>query len=126
MPMSLALALLVAAASLWQLGPANAQRRQSPPDHRQAGVAEPPLDRSLNEEVVRLPIAVKTVDGRTHRREFVLTVFKPDGPGPFRPSSPATDAIPASARNSAAAGCCAAISCAAASPCWSRPASATG
>ena len=88
MPFAFVLALLVAAASLWPLWPAVAQVERKPGGGPGAltqppAAPEPPLDRSLNEEVVRLPIAVKTVDGRMHRREFVLTIFKPDGPGPF-------------------------------------------
>jgi dienelactone hydrolase len=67
MPPSLALALFIAISSMWPLGSA---------------VAQTVLDRSLNEEVERLPIAVKTIDG-VHQREFVLTIFKPSGPGPF-------------------------------------------
>jgi dienelactone hydrolase len=68
MPPSFALALFIAIASMWPLGSA---------------VAQTVLDRSLNEQFVLLPIAVKTVDGIVHQREFVLTIFKPSGPGPF-------------------------------------------
>jgi dienelactone hydrolase len=84
----LALALLLAGASLWSLAPAAAQVELKPGGGpgmpvQPPAAPEPPLDQSLNEEVAHLPITVKTVDGRAHRREFVLTVFKPNGAGPF-------------------------------------------
>ncbi len=41
-----------------------------------------PLDPSLNEEIVNVPIIV-AYRGGSHQREFVLSVFRPDGPGPF-------------------------------------------
>ena len=43
----------------------------------------PAPDPELNEEIVRLALALKLSSGATHRAEFVLTTFKPSGPGPF-------------------------------------------
>src|SRR5262245_57551103 len=82
------LALLLAGGCLWPLASAAAHSDRKPAGGpgtvtQPPAAAEPPLDQSLNEQVVRLPITVKTVDGRTHQREFVLTIFKPSGAGPF-------------------------------------------
>ena len=52
-------------------------RQAQPPDR------DPPPDPMLNEEIVRLPVALKLRDGGIHSREFVLTTFRPNGPGPF-------------------------------------------
>jgi dienelactone hydrolase len=43
----------------------------------------PPPDPQLNENVVKVPVTLTLQDGTLHKGEFVLTTFKPDGPGPF-------------------------------------------
>ena len=43
----------------------------------------PPPDPQLNEEVVKLPVTLTLPGGTLHKGEFVLTTFKPTGPGPF-------------------------------------------
>jgi dienelactone hydrolase len=43
----------------------------------------PPPDPQLNEKVVQVPVTLTLQDGTLHKGEFVLTTFKPDGPGPF-------------------------------------------
>src|SRR5262249_16579620 len=43
----------------------------------------PPPDPQLNEKVVKVPVTLTLQDGTLHNGEFVLTTFKPDGPGPF-------------------------------------------
>jgi dienelactone hydrolase len=43
----------------------------------------PPPDPQLNEQVVKVPVTVTLQDGTLHKGEFVLTTFKPNGPGPF-------------------------------------------
>jgi dienelactone hydrolase len=43
----------------------------------------PPPDPQLNETVVKIPVTLTLRDGTLHQGEFVLTMFKPDGPGPF-------------------------------------------
>ena len=45
--------------------------------------ANPPPDPQLNEKVVKVPVTLTLQDGALHKGEFVLTTFKPDGPGPF-------------------------------------------
>jgi dienelactone hydrolase len=42
-----------------------------------------PIESELNEEIVRLPITAELLNGNKLQRTFVLTVFKPDGAGPF-------------------------------------------
>jgi dienelactone hydrolase len=49
----------------------------------QRAVNDPPPDPVLNEEIVRLPIAIKLHGAGTYKGEFVLTTFRPNGPGPF-------------------------------------------
>jgi dienelactone hydrolase len=46
-------------------------------------VKDPDPDPAHNETIVRLPLSVKLPSGATHKGEFVLTTFKPNGPGPF-------------------------------------------
>jgi len=46
-------------------------------------LTNPDPDPALNEAVVKLPLAVTLPSGATHKGEFVLTIFKPNGPGPF-------------------------------------------
>lgn len=67
-------ALLLAAAICVPL-PSRAQSSPQPPGE----IAPDPL---LNEEIVRLPVKVRLRDG-VREREFVLTTFRPNGPGPF-------------------------------------------
>jgi dienelactone hydrolase len=43
----------------------------------------PPPDPQRNENVVKVPVTLTLQDGTLHKGEFVLTTFKPDGPGPF-------------------------------------------
>jgi dienelactone hydrolase len=43
----------------------------------------PPPDPQRNEKVVKVPVTLTLQDGTLHKSEFVLTTFKPDGPGPF-------------------------------------------
>src|SRR5262245_27946617 len=52
-------------------------RQAQPPDRNR------PPDPALNEQIVRLPVAVKLRDGKIHKGEFVLTTFRPNGPCPF-------------------------------------------
>ena len=44
---------------------------------------DPTPDAKLNEEIVRLPLTIDLPSGVTHKGEFVLTTFRPNGPGPF-------------------------------------------
>jgi len=44
---------------------------------------DPQPDPKLNEEIVKLPLALKLPNGADHVGEFVLTTFRPNGPGPF-------------------------------------------
>ena len=80
-----ACALLVLAASWWPLAAVQAQLRPSGPGRTpppSAG-ADPELDPTLNEQVVRLPLTARLTNGSEHQRQFVLTIFKPPGEGPF-------------------------------------------
>jgi len=43
----------------------------------------PDPDPALNEAIVKVPLSLKLPTGAEHRGEFVLTTFKPKGPGPF-------------------------------------------
>ena len=43
----------------------------------------PSPDPQLNEQVVKVPVTVTLQGGTLHKGEFVLTTFKPNGPGPF-------------------------------------------
>ncbi len=84
MPAPLLSALVLLAACVGSLAPAAAQtqpKSAGPLPGSAASGSE--LDPTLNEEVVRLPLAVKLVDGTVHKREFVLTIFRPSGQGPF-------------------------------------------
>ena len=91
---SLRLALIV----IWSAGASLAQAQQpgvSPPaakptpppiaapSPKPAPNADQPPDPKLNEEIVRLPLNVKLRGGATHTGEFVLSTFRPPGPGPF-------------------------------------------
>jgi len=69
----LAMSLLLAVA----LVPEPEQSRIARPD------TNPPPDPQLNENVVKVPVTLTLPDGSLHKSEFVLTTFKPDGPGPF-------------------------------------------
>jgi len=55
----------------------------SPPQKPQPPGKDPPPDPTLNEEIVRLPLALKLRNGTTRTSEFVLTTFRPNGPSPF-------------------------------------------
>ena len=44
---------------------------------------EPSLAQDLHEQVLRLPVTVKSQYGREETRNIALTVFKPSGDGPF-------------------------------------------
>jgi dienelactone hydrolase len=55
----------------------------SQPQRAQLPSQDTPPDPSLNEEIVRLPLTLMLRDGTTHNSEFVLTTFRPNGPGPF-------------------------------------------
>ena len=70
------LCIALAAIAIAGSSPARTQSAQ------QAASDRPP-DPALNEQIVRLPIAVKLHSGAVHTGEFVLTTFRPSGPGPF-------------------------------------------
>jgi len=57
------------------------------PEPEQSRIARPdtnpPPDPQLNENVVKVPVTLTLPDGTLHKSEFVLTTFRPDGPGPF-------------------------------------------
>jgi dienelactone hydrolase len=55
---------------------ASAQNTAAPPD-------EPTPAQDLHEQVLRLPVTVKSLYGREEARSIALTVFKPAGDGPF-------------------------------------------
>jgi dienelactone hydrolase len=49
----------------------------------QPKAANPDPDPTLNETVVNVPLTIKLPNGSDYEGQFVLTVFKPNGPGPF-------------------------------------------
>jgi dienelactone hydrolase len=53
------------------------------PETAQRAPNDPPPDPALNEEIVKLPVALKQPSGAMHQGEFVLTTFRPSGPGPL-------------------------------------------
>lgn len=71
-PIHVMLAAWSAVFAPWTMPRANAQR-----------VLDPPPNSELNESVVRLPLSVVLANGRMHAGEMVLTIFKPEGDGPF-------------------------------------------
>lgn len=43
----------------------------------------PSLDRELNESVIRIPVTVRTAEGRDREGRIVVTLYRPAGAGPF-------------------------------------------
>ena len=70
--------LCAGAVTIWLIAALDAVAQEAPADPR-----SPPPDPALNEEVVKVPIALRLASGRMHHGQFVLTTFKPQGPGPF-------------------------------------------
>jgi dienelactone hydrolase len=75
------------AAGLWTglSGAAQAQQAGIPQQTSTVPAAPVPdaLDAAFNEQIVRVPISLKLPDGTQHTGDFVLSVFKPSGAGPF-------------------------------------------
>jgi dienelactone hydrolase len=63
----------------WAIGASPCVAQTSAPP----AAKDPPPDPSLGEEIVRVPLTLKLSGGGTHTGEFVLTTFRPSGPGPF-------------------------------------------
>lgn len=49
----------------------------------QAPAADPPMALDLQEEIQRIPVTVKDLYGRTETRSMPVTLFRPQGAGPF-------------------------------------------
>jgi dienelactone hydrolase len=69
---------------------AGAVRAQAPTDDPAAAAAAaaasasmPPVARDLHEDTQRIAVTVKDLYGREETKQIPVTIFRPDGPGPF-------------------------------------------
>jgi dienelactone hydrolase len=68
----------IALIAIWTVGASTVRAQTVAPPG-----PDPQPDPKLNEEIVKLPLTLKLPSGAMQVGEFVLTTFRPDGPGPF-------------------------------------------